>query len=49
MEDPSPEEEVEDVKTVLTLLLPIMICLNLSVGILSFSPVDIFNGDELTL
>ena len=45
---PFTEEEVEDVKTVLRLL-PIMICLNLSVGGLSFSPVDIFNGDENTL
>ena len=45
---PFTEEEVEDVKTVLRLL-PIMICLSLSVGSLSFSPVGIFNDDENTL
>ena len=45
---PFTEEEVEDVKTVLRLI-PILVCLNLCVGGLSFSPINIFTDKESTI
>ena len=42
---PFTEEEVEDVKTVLRLL-PLVICLSLSVGALSYVPHNIFRNND---